>query len=211
MKKLTALFLGCIIIAGAFSSCGKDDSSSKKESDPLEGSWLMEDDEDGFDMAMTFSNGVVGVEMDFSGVIHFSGKNAFLNGADFGADGTVFEDGKLTLTLQGTEVLTMTRTEGEGDSLDGKYSEPGGIFLQGLGEDPDLETSVRIDGESFFIVYDNFCKYTIDEDKVILKDPPAIILSGAKKDEAVMTYEIDGDTLSLTDENDTVQTLTRVK
>ncbi|NLT08367.1 MAG: hypothetical protein GXY08_02560 [Ruminococcus sp.] len=212
MKKLTALFIGCIMITGAFASCGKDsgDSSSKKNSDPVAGKWLMTDDEDGLDMTMDFNDGKLKVEMDLSNTLHFEGKNFVVSGNDMGADNTKFEDGKLSVDMNGSNLLTMTRTEGEGDSLDGTYNELGGQFFEA--DNSGTEMSARIEGSKFFISYDKFCDYEIDGDEtIILKNPPASLLGDGEEGDAKMTFQVEGDNLTLTDEKGDETKLTKVK
>ncbi len=213
MKKLTALFMGCIMITGAFASCGKDsgDSSSKKENDPVAGKWLLKDEDDSYAMTMNFDSGKVKVEMDFSDEIHFKDKNIIIEGEDYGADGVKFEDNKLTASINGMDVLSMTRTEGEGDSFDGTYTDLSGLFFDSMSEEG-VEASVKVEGESFLINYDNFCEYTIEGDEtMILKNPPKSFLAEGEEDEAKMTFKVDGDNLSLTSSDGEVSEFTKVK
>ena len=169
-------------------------------------------DVEGTAMDLEFNSGNLCLEMDLSNEAHFNGKSFVVEGSDLGDEYTTFEDEKLTVSMNGMDLIIMTRTDGEGDSLDGTYSDLSGLLLDSLKEETeDLDTKARIDGDKLFVVYDSFCTYTIDDDKVTLKNPPAAILASSEKDEAVMTFKVDGDTLTLTSDDGTVDTLTKIK
>ena len=216
MKKLTALFMGCIMITGAFASCGKDEadssssSSSKKDNDPLQGKWTMDVEE--MPMNLEFNSGSLSLEMDLSEEAHFSGKNFIVEGSDLGAENTSFENDKLTVNMNSTDLLHMTRIEGEGDALDGTYNELGGMLFDELSKETgDLELKAKIDGEKLIVIYDKLCTYTVSDDTVTLKNPPAALLGESGKDEAEMKFKIEGDKLTLTSDDGTEDTLTRIK
>jgi len=220
MKKLTALFMGCMMITASLASCGDSDDgdskSSKKKSDPLAGSWKMEDEESGMELVMVFDDGKMDMEMDLSPALKFEGEDFVLSGENVGSDYVSFEDDNLVVDLQGMEVVNMKCEEKTGDNYDGTYTDLGGMMFDSLGEEMGEEmmdyAKVRIEDGSFILQFNDVCDYEIeDDDTVMLKNPPATLVGEDGKTESEMTYKVDGDKLDLTSEDGETETLTKVK
>jgi len=203
MKKLCALLIACSTITAVMSGCGKDGKKSSKDIDSkLIGSWYS--DEIGGNLSFS-EDKKVSLSIDYSSIIHFN-EDQKLEFSGITCDSEY--DGKtLSATVDAgsetMEVLTIERIGKEDeDSIDGEYDLKGGELYSELQGIFDSETSstlyVVVDGEDFDIKV-NLCEYKADGKKVELIGEGVEIFDFEDDDEAVLTYEIDGDKLTLTE------------
>lgn len=215
MKKLTSLFLGCMMITCAFTSCGdKDESdsekSSKKDSNPIVGSWDSSDIS-GSAGRYTFSdNGKLTMSMEWTDYLCMDGNKCLVGGTDV-TDYLEFDGSVFTLSEGGTEIINMKKVEkGDDDDFDGEYDINGGYLADVIDSqfgEGEFNISITFDGDVTYFNVKDVADYKIDGDKLTLENMPE---SMSDEESEELTFEIDGDKLTLSDEDDTIE-FTRVK
>ena len=192
MNKLTAILVGCMLITGAFVSCGSGSKSSAESSGDIVGTWKFRG---GSSDELTFnSDGTLGMDMDYSYFLSFTSPTEAVfhnDDADVTFDGTT-----CTVELSTMHVCTLTRISGETDKddLDGRYvlSEMGLIELYFPLDTEEVEAYFDIDGDTTRVVSDKASKYSISGDKLTVEIN--------EEEESSSVYKIDGDTMTIYNE-----------
>jgi lipoprotein len=220
MKKLTSIFLGCMMITCAFTSCGdKDDSKSEKsdkkeDTNPIVGIW--EGDIDGQPGRYTFSeNGKLTMSMEWSEYLAMEDGKCMVGGSDV-TDYLEFDGSDFILSESGTEIINMKKTEKtDADDFDGEYDVQGGYLADAISSqfgEGEFNISITFDGSATFFNIKDIADYKIDGDKITLENMPES-MSEDGETSAELNFELDGDSLTLTDpeEEDKIIEFTRVK
>ena len=168
------------------------------------GSWEMTEEE--VTMILTFKDDkTVGEAIDFSGYISFEGNKMKFGDGEYAQELDLEFDGtKGKVTVSGEEYLTLERISGETDknNMDGTYKISGGIMSSMLGGG-DKDITLKIDGKKVLVSTDNFGKYEINGNKLKLTE------NGDNETEEV-SFSVDGDTLTVVDENGEATVLKKV-
>ena len=168
----------------------------------------------------------VSLPMDFSGTEHFESDGTFVMGTTvIGTDEIEYDGTELTVRHVYEELeennelllLDMKRKDGAADknSYDGVYDLLDGSFLEmlaynfGISRDK-IKLEAEIDGDSFVITIVDYCYYeTLGDSLEMFSEDMEYIDETANA--VKYKYEIDGDTLTLTYEEEEPQTFTKVK
>lgn len=218
MKKLTSLFLGCMMITCAFTSCGdKDESSTEKSSkkkDSIVGTW--EGDIDGTAGRYIFNdNGKLTMAMEWSEYLNMDGSSCYVGGQDV-TDYLEFDGSEFVLAENGTEIISMKKTEKtDADNFDGEYDVQGGYLsdvIESQFGEGEFNISITFDGKSTYFNIKDIADYAVDGDKVTLSNMPES-MSDDGETTVELNFTIDGDSLTLTDPEDEDETIefTKVK
>lgn len=167
------------------------------------GSWEMTEE---VTMILTFKDDkTVGEAIDFSGYISFEGNKMKFGDGEYAQELDLEFDGtKGKVTVSGEEYLTLERISGETDknNMDGTYKISGGIMSSMLGGG-DKDITLKIDGKKVLVSTDNFGKYEINGNKLKLTE------NGDNEADEV-SFNVDGDTLTVVDEDGEATVLKKV-
>lgn len=203
MKKAISVLAVCSIFTAICTGCGESSDVDKK----LVGSWNSEEiggnlnfSEDGkvsmsvnYDsLGMHFNDDMKFVMEDTEIDVDYDGKKATVDAAKaFNLDEEMI-------------FVEMERTGDENkDSLDGEYKLTGGMIYDELMDQFDNvpATYMIVDGETLDIKLD-ICDYKADGKKLTLSGEGLALLDMGDEKEAECEYKIDGDTLSMTEEDE---------
>lgn len=204
MKKLTSLFLGCMMITCAFTSCrDKDESSSEKaaeKKDSIVGTW--EGDIDGTAGKYIFNdNGKLTMSMEWSDYLNMDGSSCYVGGTDV-TEYLEFDGSEFTLAEDGTELISMKKTEKtDADDFDGEYDVQGGYLAEAIESqfgDDEFNISITFEGKVTYFNIKDIADYSIDGDKITLSNIPESMADDGSTTEE-LSFKLDGDSLTLTD------------
>ena len=215
MKKIIAALLACTCIITGLCSCAAETAPESESSSrmsristaPLDpaiiGSWYSEMSGYRFQ-----EDRKVSLIMDMSDSVHFTKNGAFMQNVEL-VDGDVKVDGdKISISHKYDEfdevldIMTLERISGKSGETDGTYKMVSGSYIKliagQLGMLPEEVTiEAAVEGEKFNITVVDYCDY--EASKGVLEMFSAKMEYVDKTATSVKyTYEIDGDTLSLT-------------
>ena len=171
------------------------DTSDFKGGD-IVGSWSFE--EDGLAMTITFNKDMtVGEAVDFSSFLKFDGSKVLFGNGDSGDAAEISFDGKnLKASKDGEDYLSLERVSGETDknNMDGTYKITGGLLESFVSEGGD-KVSIKIESGKTYLVTEDFGKYEVNGSKIKLIES----MNGG--DEEELSFSVDGDTLTIVDED----------
>lgn len=168
------------------------------------GKWFTKADDDtfiGFDFK---ENGNIDMFVDISELSHFTTDGKLvMQDVTFNSqfDGTI-----LSVNVNGTDLMTMSKYDGGTDTLNGTYNLLSGSFYDNMIQSGQSNISIIISGEKMYLDYPDMLTYKIDGNN--------ISMSGFKNldadiDSVVSTYEIQGNQVTFSsfgdDKNLTMQ------
>lgn len=179
-------------------SAVSDDTAPAEET--ITGTWLVDNEKYGF---TANEDGTVNLVLDVSEIVHLTSDGGlYLSGENFSADYVSYEALTLDAVINGSEVILVK--DDAVDEINGRY------LIVDLGDFTDdnlasliaemgLESYnpyIYIDGENFYLEYENIFEYTAENGNItVSEDFPAIELY---KD-SVITYEFtDGNHVNIT-------------
>lgn len=178
------------------------DTSELKGGD-VKGLWKMEEDD--MNMVINFKeDNTIAADIDFSSYISFDGKKVKFGDDDFSQELKLDFDGTTAkVTASEQEYLVLERTSGEtsADNMDGTYVVKGGAMASMLGGS-NKDTIIKIKGKNTYLSSDAFGKYEVNGNKMLMTE------EGDTSNNEV-TFGVDGDTLTIVDEDGEVSILTR--
>ena len=213
MKKMVSFLTALTLMAG-FTACGDKDSGEKKEkSDGIEGSWGMESDDTA--VTMVFDDGKISAAVVVPDLLEFDGDKVLFGGEELSEDDYEFDGKKFSCSMQGQSILEMEKTGGGEDNYDGEYNITGGVFSSILSsalgaEETDADMSLVVAGDTTTFVLNDIADYEAKDGKLTISGVISFISDAADgEDEATVEYKINGDTLTLTNEDGEETELTR--
>lgn len=228
MKKLISSIIACSLALCTLASCGSGKNSSsgsskaaKKadSSSQLIGTWALSGvGGNGVDSGgLIFNNdGKGSIYQETYTTFHFQDDGLVLGSNLIPNDNIKKEGNTVTVGTDTQTILKMTKlTDTAGN--DGTYSlDEGSLFdtiSSGIKEkgdlgDKNIDISIRFNGQSTEIIFQDLFIYKTDKDSLTLSGFTGLSSSGGDKVEA--EYSIDGDTLVIKEGNAS-ETLTRVK
>ncbi|MDE6425858.1 MAG: hypothetical protein K2K89_06950 [Ruminococcus sp.] len=162
-------------------------------------------------------NGSGGVFVDATEMLHFTKDGKFFMSEMTLEPETINFDGtNLSITMQGNDILTMTRNDGNNpDSFDGIYTFKSGAFYEGmaisLGESFGVEPENAIvyaivDGEKMYVEFTGLFRYTAENGNAVFEG----LESMGIPDGSAIEYEFSGDNLIIDNQDGTEEILTRI-
>lgn len=226
MKKLLSVLFVCTVVAGAVVSCGDSDSGSKKskkkdKTSEVVGKWSMPSiseagvDDGGIEFG---ENGKGSIWEETSSLLYFEEGGLNVGGTLIDSQYIDFDGKTLAVSMSGQDMLTIERTgEENADTYDGEYTLESGILYDALvssfadEENADLDVYISFDGDTSNVYFPDLFDYKIDGDKMTISGMAAFLMDGSDEEEVEVTFEVDGDTLKMTDDKGDTEELTRVK
>ena len=225
MKKTAALIMASAMMICSFVSCSNKDS--------VVGTWEIKDlnESDIKVGGIEFMEGGKGAMfMDTTNILHAEGKNIIIGSGEqavqFDEDIIKYDGTALNLTVQGTDILSLEKQEGDKseDNYDGKYLLKSGVMYDTIvgkfknSADNDKENKVgedvtvyiELDGSSSDVTLVNIFNYTVDKKTLNISGYASFLGTNADGSDVKLDYEIDGDIMKLTSESG-VEELKKVK
>ncbi|MCM1314648.1 MAG: hypothetical protein NC205_05770 [Prevotella sp.] len=162
-------------------------------------------------------NGSGGVFVDATEMLHFTADGKFFMSEMTLEPETINFDGtNLSITMQGNDILTMTRNDGNNpDSFDGIYTFKSGAFYEGmaisLGESFGVEPEnavvyAIVDGEKMYVEFTGLFRYTAENGNAVFEG----LESMGIPDGSAIEYEFSGDNLIIDNQDGTEEIFTRI-
>lgn len=162
-------------------------------------------------------NGKGGVFVDATDMLHFTSDGKFFISEMTLEPETINFDGtNLSITMQGNEILSMTRNDGNNpDSFDGTYTFKSGAFYEGMassmggsfGIEPENAVVYAIvDGEKMYVEFAEIFTYTADNGIAVFEGLESLGIP----DGSAMEYEFSGDNLIIDNRDGTEDILVKI-
>ena len=197
----------------------EDDDKKKKDDDDdtavsiadgkidkdLLGSWY--GDSTGVGLGFLFRDDAsIDLFMDMSSQIYFEGEKLYFAGTETPDDAITFDGKSLSVNVSGTEIMTLDKIEDiDGSDYYGEYELTGGMLLNSIPETgSDEGIHIIFDDGISVCSYLGVMQYSAEDGEMTLIDHSGM-LTGSEGETEEATYEISGDTLSLTAEGETLE------
>ena len=196
----------------------EDDSKKKNDDDDtavslsdgdidkdLLGSWY--GDSTGVGMGFLFRDDAnIDLFMDMSSQIYFEGEKLYFAGTETPDDAITFDGKSLSVNVSGTEIMTLDKIEDiDGSDYYGEYELKSGMLMDSIPETgSDEGIHIIFDDGISVCSYLGVMQYSAKDGKMTLIDHSGM-LTGSEGETEEATYEISGDTLSLTAEGETLE------
>lgn len=180
------------------------------------GMWLSPDDSSyGFNFEEDMTGGIF---VDATEMAHFTADGKFfISSMTLEAENIDYDGTTLTVSLMGTEILSMTRNDGNNpDSFNGSYTFVSGSFYDGMVtsmcdsfgvDEEDAVLYAIVTGEQMYIEFAKIFEYSAENGVITLSGQGSLdILDGSTAE-----YEISGDKLIMTDPDGTQDILEKVE
>ena len=170
------------------------------------GKWFTKADDDTF-MGFDFKeNGNIDMFVDISELSHFTTDGKLvMQDVTFNSqfDGTI-----LSVNVNGTDLMTMSKYDGGTDTLNGTYNLLSGSLYDNMIQSGQSNISIIISGEKMYLDYPDMLTYKIDGNNISMSGFENL---DSDIDSVVSTYEIQGNQVTFSsfgdDENLTMQRL----
>lgn len=167
------------------------------------GAWYSADDTYGFRFA---EDGTGSVFTDATEMLHFTADGKFfVSTMTLEPENVQYDGTKLSVNVQGTDMLTMTRNDGSNpDSFDGKYTFESGAFYEGMVTSMGESFGVKpeeavvyavVDGEKMFVEFAGLFSYSADNGSLAFEGLESLGIP----DGSAVLYEFSGNNLIFTD------------
>lgn len=168
------------------------------------GKWFTKADDDTF-MGFDFKeNGNIDMFVDISELSHFTTDGKLvMQDVTFNSqfDGTI-----LSVNVNGTDLMTMSKYDGGTDTLNGTYNLLSGSLYDNMIQSGQSNISIIISGEKMYLDYQDMLTYKIDGNNISMSGFENL---DSDIDSVVSTYEIQGNQVTFSsfgdDENLTMQ------
>lgn len=168
------------------------------------GKWFTKADDDTF-MGFDFKeNGNIDMFVDISELSHFTTDGKLvMQDVTFNSqfDGTI-----LSVNVNGTDLMTMSKYDGGTDTLNGTYNLLSGSLYDNMIQSGQSNISIIISGEKMYLDYPDMLTYKIDGNNISMSGFENL---DSDIDSVVSTYEIQGNQVTFSsfgdDENLTMQ------
>ena len=217
MKKLTSILMVCTIAVGAFASCGDNDSKEKKSKVPdISGKWEMDDmgsyDVDGGGLIFT-EDGKGSMYVDVSSLLYMEEDGLNIGGMVLEKEYITYDGLNFSVNMNDMDMLTMKKTEQtDADVYDGQYDLVSGLLTDSLMESltenlskdkADIDLDLVLDGQTSTVILNNVLTYTIDSKNITLDGYAELV--GEESTDNSFEYTLDGDTLTIKNDDETLE------
>lgn len=221
MRKIVPLIAASALIICTLPSC----SSGKS----IVGKWEMNDlAESGVKVGgIEFkADGKGSMYMDTTEILHADGKKIQVGEGDqsftFDEEYITYDKANLKIAIQDQDMLTLERASGDGsdDNYNGEYKLISGVLydtiVSGLtdsanGKEDDVNVYITFDGSTSEVKFVDIFSYTAKKGKLELSGYASFIGDNANGETVTADFEVKGDSLSITGDNGSTETLTRSK